>query len=208
MSEIFGFSADLDLSDFYKLMARLTLDMIVATIIIKGIYYRIYKNRDYVFSYYLFHMITFFLCVLLRKVPAELGFALALFGVFGILKLRTEQIRVRELTYLFAVIGVALINSIVNKSIGFAEVLATNAIIVIVIALLEFVGANHSSRSKEMLYDRIDLLHPSKSKELIDDLIKRTGMNITSVEVIKYDLLRDSAQIIVQYIEPPAPSLI
>ena len=199
MTELLGFTTFIDWTDFLKLTMRFSVNLLIATVVIRGIYYPIYKNIDYVFSYYLFNVVTFFLCFLLRKVPTELGFALALFGVFGILKYRTEQIRVRELTYLFAVIGLALLNAIVNKSISAAELITVNLVIVGTIALLEFTGSGRKTGSREMIYDRLDLLHPGKEKELYEDIGKRTGLNVRFVDIVRFDLLKDSAQVVIQY---------
>ena len=115
MYEALGLKEFFDLDDFVKLMLRLLMNVGFAWIVIKGIHYRLYRNRDMAFTYLLFNVITFSLCFLLRKVPIELGFALGLFAVFGILRYRTEPIRTRDLTYLFIVIGLALLISVIKR---------------------------------------------------------------------------------------------
>ena len=99
MTDLFGTESLFD-SDWYKLMARLGLNLGVVSLIVLFVYYRMYKNREFVFTYYIFNIITFTMCVLLRKVPMELGFALGLFAVFGILRFSTEEIKMRDLTYM------------------------------------------------------------------------------------------------------------
>jgi hypothetical protein len=126
-----------DWGDMTKLLSRLFLDLAFVSIIIRLVYFRLYRNREFVFTFYLFNVITFLLCLLLRKVPAELGFALAIFGVFGILRYRTEQIRNRDLTYLFIVIGLGLLNALSNKGVSLAELLTVNTLIVGLSAWLE-----------------------------------------------------------------------
>src|SRR5687768_4026444 len=107
MLDLFGASEWLDSVDFGRLITRLILDIIVATVIIRGVYYPAYRRREYVFVFYMLNIVTLLICILLRKVPIELGFALGLFAVFGILRYRTEAMRSRDLAYLFVLIGIA-----------------------------------------------------------------------------------------------------
>ena len=199
MHELFGFDAFLDWPDLAKLLLRLGLDLAVATIVIRLIYFRLYRGREYLFTYYLFNIITFSLCFLLRKVPAQLGFALAIFGVFGILRYRTEQIRIRDLTYLFIVIGVAIVNSVSNRGVSLAELLTVNGAIVGATAWLELVPRN-SEQALPMTYDRLDLLQPGKESDLIADIAHRTGSNVQHVAVQSVDMLRDAAEIVVYFV--------
>jgi Domain of unknown function (DUF4956) len=203
MSELLGLGMIVDWADFGKLLSRLILNLAIAGAIIQLVYFKLYKNREYVFTYYLFNVITFSLCILLRKVPAELGFALALFAVFGILRYRTEQIRTRDLTYLFVVIGIGIINAIANKRISVAELLLVNAAIVTMTALLELGPFKSSERSMPMLYDRLELLDPGNRAKLVADIAKRTGLPVLRVDVQRVDLLRDAAEITIYYQDAP-----
>ena len=130
MFDIFGLKEFFDTDDYIKLVMRLLMNLSFAWIVIRGIHYRLYRNRDMAFTCLLFNVITFALCFLLRKVPIELGFALGLFAVFGILRYRTEPIRTRDLTYLFVVIGLAILNAVANKNISLAELVTINLVIV------------------------------------------------------------------------------
>ncbi len=188
--------------DFIKLIGRLAIDLIFATITIRFIYYRLYRNREYVFTYFLFNIITFCLCMLLRKVPMELGFALGLFAVFGILRYRTEPIRILDLTYLFIVIGLGILNAAANKKISVAEILAVNSAIVLATALLELRLSSRSHRSTPMHYDKLELLRPGNEIELHSDLGERTGLEVVRVDVHRIDMIRDAAEIVVHHIEP------
>lgn len=200
MSEIFGSKVFFDADDTLKLFARLALDLGFAFVVIHLVYYRIYRRRDYVFTYFLFNIITFSLCLLLRKVPIELGFALGLFAVFGILRYRTEPIQIRDLTYLFIVIGIGILNALANKKISAVELLSVNGVIVGATAVLELrPGRRGTQFSSPILYDRIELLRPGKEDELYEDLGHRLGVHIRRVEVLRIDLLRDSAEIVAHY---------
>ena len=115
MEYIFGTGEFVDWPDFIKLLTRLGIDLAITSIVVLAVYYRQYRSREFAFTYFIFNIITFSLCVLLRKVPMELGFALGLFAVFGMLRYRTEEIRMRDLTYLFIVIGLGILNGVANR---------------------------------------------------------------------------------------------
>lgn len=199
MDEIFGTSAIVDWEDFLRLTSRFGLDLAFTTIIVAGVYYRLYRSREFVFTYYIFNIITFSLCVLLRKVPMELGFALGLFAVFGILRYRTEEIRMRDLTYLFIVIGLGILNAVANKKVSLAEVITVNALITGITAGLELSASSRAHGSTPMLYDNLSLLHPERRCELLAELSARTGFDVIRVQLHRIDLLRDAAEITIFY---------
>lgn len=194
--------------DFIKLASRLALDLLFTWIVVSRVYARLYRNRELIFTYYLFNVITFSLCMLLRKVPMELGFALGLFAVFGILRYRTEEIRTRDLTYLFIVIGLAILNGVANKKVSLAEIVAVNAVIVGITAAIELAPSHRGTGHAPVLYDNLALLHPGREAELHADLGKRLGVRVLRVQVHRIDLLRDAAEITAHYValgtDPPA----
>lgn len=181
------------------LLARLGLNMLFTVVVVRLVYYRLYRSRDYVFTYFLINLVTFSLAYLLSNVPIELGFALGLFAVFGILRYRTEAIRVRNLTYLFVVIGIALLNALASGGITLAELLITNAVIVGTVGILEAAPFSGREESRLVRYDRLDLLNPAAAAELLDDLRKRTHLPVERFEIGDVDLLRDSADITIHY---------
>lgn len=197
LQDLFGTDQFIDVGDFLKLTTRLGVNLAFASLVILAVYYRLYKNREFVFTYYVFNLITFSMCVLLRKVPMELGFALGLFAVFGILRYRTEEIRMRDLTYMFIMIGLGIINGVANKKVSAAEILLVNGAICGITALLELPRGARAHGSMPMLYDNLSLLRPECKDALIADLGARTGLAITRVQVHRVDLLRDAAEITV-----------
>lgn len=205
MTEILGLDQFLNGSELIKLLGRLTLNLVFATIVIRGVYFRLYRNHEYVFTYYSFNVITFCLSLLLMKVPIELGFALGLFAVFGILRYRTEAVRIRDQTYLFIVIGLGIVNAVANGQIGVVELIAVNAVIVGVTMVLELSPSSRNVNSTIMFYDNLALLKPGYEGELYCDLITRTGLRVVRVSVRRVDMLRDAAEIEVFYsVEPGA----
>lgn len=181
------------------LLWRLGLNMLITAVVVRLVYYRLYRNRDYVFTYFLINLVTFSLAYLLSKVPIELGFALGLFAVFGILRYRTEAIKVRNLTYLFVVIGIALLNALANGGITLAELLIANAVIVGTVTVLEAAPFSVREESRLVHYDRLDLLSPADTAALLEDLRKRTHLPVERFEIGDVDLLRDSALITIHY---------
>lgn len=190
-------------ADLGNLVLRVGLNLGLATIIILFIYNRRYRNRDYVFTYYVLNLITFSLCFLLGKVPAHLGLGLALFGVFGILRYRTEQIAIRDLTYFFIVIGMGVLNGVASKTVGLTELMVINGLIVGVTAILELASFKERDDAIEIHYDQLELLRPGNEPRLHSDLRNRTGLAVQRVKVRTFDLLRDSAEITVFYRERP-----
>ena len=129
----------------------------------------------------------------------EMGFALGLFAVFGILRYRTEAIPIRQMTYLFIVIGISMINALSNKSVSIFEVLFTNGLITLITYLIDRLWFQTIEEKKNIVYDKIELIKPENKQELIKDLKERTGLPIHEVKVDKIDFLRDTAAVTIYY---------
>lgn len=196
--EIYGIAL-FDLEDLTKLLFKFGINFIFLIVIVRLIYYKIRDDKDYVFTFIMFNILTFFICFLLRKVPMQMGFALGLFAVFGILRYRTEAIPIRQMTYLFIVIGISMINALSNKSISIFELLFTNSFITLITYLIDSVWFQSIEESKNILYEKIDLIKPEKESEMIEDLKQRTGLPIHAVKVEKIDFLRDTASVKIFY---------
>ena len=192
----------IDKKDFLELFFRATFNLLVIWYIVKSLYYPANKNKDYVFTYLLISTVVFFLCFLLENVKLELGFALGLFAVFGIIRYRTETITVKEMTYLFIVIGLSVMNALANKKISYVELIFANATIVF---LLDYFERNwllqRGTKTKYVLYEKIDMINPEKRDDLINDIQERTGLKIEKLEIEQVDLVRDTAKIKIHYIE-------
>ncbi|PKP01363.1 MAG: DUF4956 domain-containing protein [Bacteroidetes bacterium HGW-Bacteroidetes-6] len=189
----------INVSDFLELSIRFGFNLIVSLIITRGLYYSNTKRKDYFFSYLMIGIIVFLLCFLLNSVKLQLGFALGLFAIFGILRYRTNPMPIREMTYLFIVIGISVINALSNKKISYAELLFTNFGIVAVVWLFEKVFFLRHLAEKEIVYEKIELIKPEKRAELIADIEERTGIKVQKIEIGKIDFLRDSARLIIYY---------
>tara|TARA_B100000780_G_C20904217_1_gene359894 strand:+ start:58 stop:459 length:402 start_codon:yes stop_codon:yes gene_type:complete len=129
----------------------------------------------------------------------EMGFALGLFAVFGILRYRTEAIPIRQMTYLFIVIGISMINALSNKSVSIFEVLFTNGLITLITYLIDRLWFQTIEETKSIIYEKIDLIKPENKEEMIKDLKDRTGLPIHEVKIEKIDFLKDTASITIFY---------
>ena len=183
--ELYGIDL-FDLEDFSKLLFKFGINFIFLIIIVRLIYYKVKDDKDYVFTYIMFNILTFFICFLLRKVPMEMGFALGLFAVFGILRYRTEAIPIRQMTYLFIVIGISMINAL-KQILSIFEVLFTNGLITLITYLIDRLWFQTIEEKKNIVYEKIELIKPENKQELIKDLKERTGLPIHEVKVEKID---------------------
>jgi hypothetical protein len=185
--------------DFYKMMFRFLINIGFLTIIIRFLYYQNSKRKDYLFTYYLISIIVFFLCFTLKKYELDLGMALGLFAIFGIIRYRTDPIEIKEMTYLFVVIGVSVINSLANKKMSYAEIIGANAIIVLVLTVLERYWTLKHETIKSIVYDNLENIKPQNYSYLKSDLEERTGLNIHKISVGKIDFFKNVAQITIYY---------
>ena len=192
----------IDQKDFLKLIVRAIFNLLIIGVIVMGLYYPSNKNKNYVFTYLLIAVVVFFLCFLLENVKLELSFALGLFAIFGIIRYRTETIPIKEMTYLFVVVGLSVINALANKKISYSELLFANFAVVGLSYFFEKVWLiKNTLKSKVVLYEKIEMIKAEKKADLINDLEKRTGLKIENLEVENIDLLRDTAKIRVFYFE-------
>lgn len=189
-----------DLPSFLLLLGRFTLNMGVILILVRWLYYSTTKRKDYLFTYILISTLIFLLCYLLASVKLQIGFALGLFAIFGIIRYRTSSIPIKEMTYLFLIIGVSIINSLADTKTSVADVLFTNFVIIAVTYCLEKLWLQKNEISKLVTYDKIDLIRPENIQHLIKDLEERTGIKkINRVEIGKIDFLKDTCRLQIFY---------
>ena len=186
-------------NDFYTLLLRLCINIVFMTILIRYLYYPIAKRKDYLFTYYLIGLITFFLCFGFKQLDIDPGMGLGLFAIFGIIRYRTDAIEIKEMTYLFLVIGISVVNSLASKQISVAEMAVINLVVVAITYGLEYVWLIKHETRKTIVYEKIDLIVPDKHEEMMADLQERTGLQINRFEVGKINFLDDTAQVRIFY---------
>ncbi|MCC8114773.1 MAG: DUF4956 domain-containing protein [Bacteroidales bacterium] len=184
--------------DLVELLVHFGINMLFCWIIIRWLYYPKSQKREYYFTFMMISVSIFLLIYLLGSVKIKIGFALGLFAIFGIIRYRTESMGVREMTYLFVVIAVSVINALA-VSLSYAELVAVDVIFILCIKFSENAFWLKNISEKLVLYDRVDLLLPERHEELVRDLEQRLGLNICRVEIGAVDFIRDSAMIKVFY---------
>ncbi len=190
--------------NYLDFLIRFSINLAVIYLLARRIYFNYRRNRDYLFTLLIFNIIVFFVCYLLNKVSLSIGFAFGIFAIFSILRYRTQTIPIKEMTYIFIAISIAIINALGNNIVGLLELLIANAVIVALVFALERVKIK-SEFYKIIRYEKIDLIKPENYALLLEDLRQRTGLNIHRAEVGRVDFLRDTAQVRAYYY--PAKSI-
>ncbi|MBQ9212898.1 MAG: DUF4956 domain-containing protein [Bacteroidales bacterium] len=193
----------IDYRDFGKLFFRLLFNSGILYVLINLIYGKS-GRREFTFTYYALGTAIFLMCFLLEDVKLELGFALGLFAVFGILKYRTDPIPIREMTYLFVVIGIAVLNALANKKVSVAELILTNLAILFCVFLLEKFLIK-SEGHIDIIYEKIENIKVENKSILLEDLEKRTGLKVKRFDFVKIDFLKDIALMRVYYDKTALP---
>jgi hypothetical protein len=198
LTETMTTSVLVDWNGLSELLIRFLLNTVVIGLIVRVFYYPKSKRRDYFVTFILIAISIFLIIYLMGGVKLKTGVALGLFAIFGIIRYRTEQISIREMTYLFVIMGLSVINGLATTA-SYTELIISNAFFVLVIWALESRFFFKQYATKLVLYEKIDLIVPEKEKELIEDLKKRTGLDIRKVQVGHIDFLRDVAYVKVVY---------
>lgn len=196
--ELFGIEL-VNLPALLELILRLLLNLITVVIVVRCIYFPVTKRKDYFFSYLITSVLVFLICFLLANVKLQIGFALGLFAIFGIIRYRTMTVPIKEMTYLFLVIGVSVINALANKKVSYAELFITNLTIILVALIGERFWLRKKEAYKNIRYEKPDLIKPEKRQELYEDIRNRTGLPVIRIETGDVDFLRDSVELRVWY---------
>ncbi len=191
----------LDLDGLVEMLVRFAMNFLMVGTIVRFLYYPKSRRRDYLFTFMLMSVSIFMLIYLMEGAKLKIGAALGLFAIFGIIRYRTEAVPIREMTYLFFVVALSVINGMATK-LSLAELFAANALFIGISWLFESNKMVKHVCSKFIRYDNVNLIMPEKRGELIADLERRTGLKIERVEVGSVDFLKDSALVRIYYKEP------
>jgi len=190
----------INIPDFIEFALRFGLNIVVIFILVRLFYYPATKRKDYLFTFLLISALVFMICFLLVNVKLQVGFALGLFAIFGIIRYRTDSIPIKEMTYLFLVIGLSVINALASTKTTIADLIFTNLVIIFLAWGMERIWLLRHETYKVVVYEKIELIQPEKYSELLEDLSKRTGIkNINRVELAKIDFQRDICTLLVYY---------
>jgi hypothetical protein len=192
-----------------SLLFRLFINLFFTGIIIRAIYYRYSRDTDYMFTYFMISLVVFLLCYSLKKYELDLGLALGLFAVFGIIRYRTDTIHIKEMTYLFVIIGVSIINALANETSGLLEILVSNSVVVTMLFLLERIMKNLNShlsntpkewRCQELVMPLSDKIKPENTEALKKELELLMGVSVKKIIIEKIDLITKSFKIKVYFL--------
>jgi hypothetical protein len=187
-----------------KLLVRLIIDLTSVFILVRFIYYPIYKHRELFFTYFIFNIVIFLISFLLNKVDLSMGAAFGLFAVFSMLRYKTEEIAIKDMTYLFLVIALGLVSAVTKikdtaDHIEYIFLVGINAVVLLITYLLESNIFMKKESVKTILYENIEMIKEGKQDELLADLRLRTGFNVHRYSIHKIDFLKDAAQIKIYY---------
>ena len=196
--------------DLYKMLLRFLIDIVFLTAIIRLSYYHFSKKTEFLFTFYLVGIVVFFLCFTLKKYELDLGLALGLFAIFGILRYRTEPLKVREMTYLFVVIGVSVINALSNKKMSYMEILTANSFIFIATYYLDRYWSLQRVTPKErispkdfgtkdIVYNSLENIKPEQFSLLKKELEDSLGVEILKLDINEVDFEKQTAKIKIRY---------
>ena len=185
--------------DFYKMIFRFLINIFFLTVLIKYSYYKFSKKAEYLFTFYLVGTIVFFLCFTLKKYEIDLGLALGLFAIFGILRYKTEPLKVREMTYLFVIIGLSLVNALSNKKMSYIEIIAANTTIVAMAYYLDLYWSRQKTYTKDILYESLKHIRPEYHEELKKELEEKLGLEILSISLGQIDFKAETVKIKIRY---------
>lgn len=185
---------------------RLLIDFASVFVLVRFIYYPLYKHRELFFTFFIFNLIIFLISFLLNKVELSMGAAFGLFAVFSMLRYRTEDISIKDMTYLFLSIAIGLVSAVtkVKDTPDHLENLflcIINGTALVVTWLLESRVLMKKEMVKIILYENIELIKTEKREEMLADIRNRTGINAHRFSIQKIDFLRDAAQIKIYYYE-------
>ncbi len=189
-----------------KIGFRLLIDLTAVFILVRFIYYPIYKHRELFFTYFIFNIIIFLISFLLNKVDLSMGAAFGLFAVFSMLRYKTEEIANKDMTYLFLTIAIGLVSAVTKvkdteDNIEYLFLIGINAVVLLITYLLESNIFMKKENVKIIMYENIELIKADRKEELLADIKLRSGFNVHRYSINKIDFLKDAAQIKIYYYE-------
>ena len=211
LGNLFGVTL-FDPQQFISLLIRFTINIIVVSIIARCFYFPRSRRHDYAFIFILMAQSIFLLVSLMEGDGMAMGAAMGLFAIFGIMRFRTEAVPIREMTYLFMLIALSVVNAVAHgdyhpkadywDGVGIVKLLFVNIVFIVMAWIFESSKVMSQEASKIILFDNVNLIAPEKREELKAELEKRTGLKITRIEVGMIDYLKDSVMIRIFYNDP------
>lgn len=188
-----------DQAALLSLVARFALDLVVVVIIVHLIYFRAKPDGNFAFTFYVLNVLVFFVSYLMVGIDIGVGFAFGLFALFTIIRYRSVTLPVKEMSYLFAIVTVAIVNGLSQLGFSWSEVLFVDAAIIGTIWLLDRIWLPAQMGQEYLVYEKIQNVRPDANATLIADLQARTGLDIKSAQVGRLNFLNDTALVKIRY---------
>ncbi len=187
------------MSELAGFLLNFGFNLLVAILVVRFIYYPSTHNKRYVFTFLAFNTVIYFVLSFLNSIELSIGVGFGLFAIFSILRYRTDPIPIREMTYLFIIAALPVMNSAGVDGAIWPQLIAANLAILVIMWVLERGWGFHYEASKRVVYEKIELIRPDRREEMIADLEARTGLKINRVLIGKVDFLRDVAELRIFY---------
>jgi hypothetical protein len=189
-----------------RIGARLVIDLATVFVLVRYIYFPIYRHREYFFMFVIFNLIIFLVSFLLNKIELSMGAAFGLFAVFSMLRYRTENISIKDMTYLFLSIAIGLVSAVTKikgapDEYEYLFLIGINGIVLLITYLLESKIFTKKEMIKSIVYENIELIRSGRQQELLEDIRQRTGINVHRVSIQQINFLKDSAQLKIYFYE-------
>ncbi|WP_051364367.1 DUF4956 domain-containing protein [Flavobacterium limnosediminis] len=188
MEEVIGGGINL-----YDFTIRSLIDFIAVLVLVGLIYYPKHRNKDFIFTFILFNIVNFMICILLGAAKIKIGFAFGLFAMFSIIRYRTIAISIKDMSYFFVCVALGMLNSLATINSGFYILIICNLVVLLLTFFLERLDFLKNENAKEIVYDKVEWIKPEYKEQLLLDLNDRTGLNIHRVEIVSIDYLKDTA---------------
>jgi hypothetical protein len=185
----------------WGILLRFSINLVFIIVLIGVIYFRYTKKEKFLFTFFLIGIVVFFVSSIMRRVDIGLGLAFGLFAIFGILRFRTRNFSLKDMSYLFATIGISVVNSLGMMVLPLTGILAINVIILMSAFVLEKILCKNMFMKHTIIYDKLDLLRPENQNKLLKDISARTGRTILRISVQKIDYKRDVAELDIYFKE-------
>lgn len=180
-------------------LLRFVINMVFLFILIKSLYFRYSKKENFLFTFFVIGIIVFFICTMLKDIQIGVGMGFGLFAIFSILRFRTRNFSIKDMAYIFATIGISVVNSLKMHDFPITGSIIINVIIVIAVFILEEYLKRNTFEKYSIFYDNIDLLKPGFKNKLLKDVSAKTGRDILKISIRNIDFKRGVAHLDIYY---------
>jgi hypothetical protein len=178
---------DLANQDFLAIMWRFAINLVSLFILVRLIYFKFSGKEKFLFGFFLMGILTFFITSVLNSVFIQMAGAFGLFAVLGIMRMRTSNFSIKDMSYIFATLGLSVINAIKIVKFPILGMFIINALILLSVYLLELYTSKLKTETFSIDYENLEMLRPDRKEKLLHDLSELTGKQVFKVKIRKID---------------------